>query len=66
MGNRFFLAGTAFLAIGIVAVLYLVSDVLFGTLAAIVSAVAVGTLVAATWYLLPLQRARRPEIEQEE
>lgn len=66
VGNRFFLAGTALLAIGIVAVLYLVGDVLFGTTAAIACAAAVGALVASTWYLLPLQRMRRLDVEQEE
>ncbi|MEP6893123.1 MAG: DUF6328 family protein [Gaiellaceae bacterium] len=66
VGNRFFLVGTALLAIGIVAVLYLVGDVLFGTAAAIAGAAAVGALVASTWYLLPLQRMRRPDVEHEE
>ncbi len=66
VGNYLFLAGTFLLAVGILAVVYLVGHVLYGTVTAVSAAASVGALVVAMWYLLPLQRGRRRAIRQEE
>ncbi len=57
-GNRFTVAGTVFLAIGLIAVVFLVCDVLYGTgWAAFVTAL-VATLVASCWYGLAYAQHR--------
>ena len=57
VAHRLFLLGSGFLAAGIVAAVFLVGDVLFGTTAAIASAALVSLTVAVTWYVLPKIRA---------
>jgi hypothetical protein len=64
IAHRLFLAGSAFLAAAVVAVLFLVGDVLFGLLVAISSATAVGITVIVTWYLLPMSRSRDPRVRE--
>ena len=54
------------LGIGITASVYLVGDVLFGTVAAILSTVAVGLTVLLVWYVFPLLRGHRPDIRHQE
>ena len=54
--NRLAIAGTVFLAVGMTAVVFLITDLLFGgALVAIVTAVTAG-LFAWFWYGLPLSR----------
>jgi len=60
VAHRLFLAGTAFLALGIVAAVFMVDDVLFGTPAAVASAAGTALAVLLIWYALPLMRQRRP------
>jgi hypothetical protein len=62
VGNVLFLVGTALLGVGIVAVVYLVTSVLYGTAAAIATTCVVALLLVCLWYLLPLRRGSRPEI----
>ena len=66
VGHSLFLVGTAFLAVGLLAGLLLVSDVLYGTLAAVIATTAVATCLVVTWYALALTRGRSAESEQEE
>ena len=53
------LIGTAFLGIGVGCSLFVVTDVMFGSVAAVAAAVATGVLIGGLWYALPLWR-RRP------
>jgi hypothetical protein len=54
--SKLAVVGTVFLAAGIACSLFVVADVLFGPVAALVAAAAVVTLIVALWYLLPLSR----------
>lgn len=66
VAHGMFLAGTAALALGILAAMFLVSDVIFGG----VTGAAVTGLVAATilvgWYAVPLRRGRSTRMRTEE
>ena len=57
-----FLAGTASLAFGIVAALFLVADVLFGTAAGVVAGGVVAIVVLGSWYITPLVRGRETRV----
>jgi Flp pilus assembly protein TadB len=59
IGNGLLIAGTIFLAVGMSCVVFLVADVVYGRVSAIIAtAVMVGVFVGV-WYLLPLyQRVR--------
>ena len=57
--NRFAIAGTAFLALATVAVVFLITDVLFAGWTAGVTTGAAAVLVAALWFVLPLVRRLR-------
>ncbi len=58
IAHRFFLIGSGFLGAGITVAIFLVGDVLFGEIAASVTAGLVGATVTATWYLLPAGHRR--------
>ena len=66
VGHSLFLVGTAFLALGLLAGLLLVSDVVYGALAAGIATTAVGACLFVTWYALALTRGRSAASEQEE
>jgi hypothetical protein len=66
VANRFFLAGTALLGIGIAAAVYLVSSVLYGTTAAITTTCVTVIALLAFWYVLPLARSRRNDVRNKE
>jgi hypothetical protein len=66
VGHTFFLAGTAFLAVGMLCAVFVVADFLVGLAAALVSVIALLALVGVTWYLLPLERGRDPQVRQAE
>lgn len=66
IAHRLFLGGTAFLGLGMIAAVYLVSDVLFDEPAAAGCAAVVGSAVLLTWYVLPLSRSRNPTVRAEE
>ncbi len=50
------IVGTFFLAAGIACSMFVVADVLFGSLFALVAAIAVALLIVVLWYWLPLSR----------
>jgi amino acid transporter len=56
VSNVFALVGTAFLAIGITSAVFLVTDFIFNTEAALAVTVVVGAMVALLWYALPVAR----------
>jgi hypothetical protein len=64
VAHCFFLVGTAFLAAGIAAAVFLVGDVLFGLIAAVICTVAVTATVGVTWYVLPAARSRVLQIHE--
>jgi hypothetical protein len=66
VAHRLFLAGTAFLALGIVAAVFMVDDVLYGTAAAIASTAVTALAVLLIWYALPLARQRRSSTRRRE
>jgi hypothetical protein len=66
VAHRFFLLGSSFLAAGIVAAVFLVGDVLFGTTVAAVAAAGVAVTVIVTWYALPSSRSRDESIRVRE
>jgi O-antigen/teichoic acid export membrane protein len=57
--NRLAIAGSVFLAAAIAAVMFLVSDMMFGGLTAALIAAAVAALLAWFWFGLPLMRPDR-------
>jgi hypothetical protein len=54
IGNQMAIAGTVFLAAAIVLALYVITDVLFTTNLAILTAVAAVVVFAGLWYALPM------------
>lgn len=60
-GSRFLIVAMCFLAVGLVAILVLISDFLFGTAGAVVVGVAVALVVGTLWFAAPLGRRRRVE-----
>lgn len=66
VGHWMFLAGTASLAVGILAAVLLVTDVLFGTVIAVVSVLVLGGGIAVLWYVVPLTRGRSPRVRSKE
>lgn len=54
--NVFALVGLAFLAVALVAAVYLITDFLFRGTFAVISAAASGLLFLGLWYALPLKR----------
>ena len=65
-GHWMFLAGTASLALGILAAVLLVTDVLFGAVAAVAAVLMLGTGIALIWYVVPLTRGRSLRARSEE
>lgn len=65
-GHRFFLVGTGFLALGVVAAVVVVADFLYGLPAAIAGVAVLFVLVAGTWYLIPIERSRDPKVQNTE
>jgi predicted membrane channel-forming protein YqfA (hemolysin III family) len=57
--NRLAIAGTAFLAAAIVAVVYLVTDLIYGAVTSVIVAVAAAAMFGWLWYALPLVRRWR-------
>jgi hypothetical protein len=57
--NRMAIAGTVFLAVSIVSVVWVITSMLFGSLPAVLAALLVAVLVAWLWYALPLSRRAR-------
>ena len=53
------MAGLACVAISIVGVVLLVSDVLFGSIATVVASTGAGAACATAWFVLPALRRRQ-------
>lgn len=63
LANRFTIAGLACLALAMTGAIVLVTDVLFGAAATIVTAAAAVSVFALFWYALPLKRRLSSEEE---
>jgi predicted membrane channel-forming protein YqfA (hemolysin III family) len=59
MSNRLAIAGTVFLAAAIIAVVYLVTDLIFGLTATLMATLLAAALFGWLWYGLPLVRRVR-------
>jgi hypothetical protein len=66
VAHRLFLAGSTFLAAGVVTAVFLVNDFVFGTVAAVVSAGIIAATVIVTWYALPAVRSRTAAVRDQE
>ena len=66
VAGRLFLVGTGFLALGVLAAVYLVTSVLYDAAVAIATTCVIGTAVLLIWYLLPLRRGSRPDVRARE
>jgi hypothetical protein len=56
--SKLTIAGTIFLALGISCSLFVIADVLFGDVVAVVFGLATLVLIVSLWYVLPLSRRR--------
>ncbi len=56
LANRFTIAGLGFLALAMTGAIMLITDVLFGGIATVITSVAAAAMFAVLWYFLPLQR----------
>jgi hypothetical protein len=56
LANRFTIAGLTFLALAMTGAIVLITDVLFGSVATVITGVAAATTFATLWYALPLRR----------
>lgn len=59
IANALAIAGTAFLALGMVCVTFLITDIVYGTLPALAVVVVVLSVFTGLWYLLPLYQRLR-------
>jgi MFS family permease len=66
MGHRLFLAGSGCLALGLFCAVFLIGDLLYGLGAALAGSAVSAAVVAFTWYLLPLRRARDAHVRATE
>jgi hypothetical protein len=64
--NRLAIAGTVFLALGMTATVFLITDLLFASTAAALVAAATALVFAWFWYGLPLMRRLREGAQPEE
>ncbi|MDQ3493663.1 MAG: DUF6328 family protein [Chloroflexota bacterium] len=62
--NRMLIAGTVFMSGGISASLFVITDVIFGTLAGMITLGASALLFLMLWYLFPLHRRGEPDDTQ--
>jgi Family of unknown function (DUF6328) len=56
LANRFTIAGLAFLALAMTGAIVLITDVLFGGVATVVTGVGAATVFIVVWYAMPLRR----------
>ena len=64
--HRLFLLGTGCLGFGLSAALFFVAETVFGGVLAVTIAAATALLLVGTWYVLPLARTRRDDINASE
>ena len=60
--TRMAIAGSAFVALGIAAAVFLVTDVVYGTAAAVAVTLVAVALYGGLWFALPLVRRRDPDV----
>ena len=58
LGNNLAIAGVILLAIGLVAILIMISNLIFGTAAAVAVGILTATAVSTLWFAIPLERRR--------
>lgn len=58
VGTRLAIVAAGFLALGLTAILVLISNYVFGTAVAITVGIAAAIVVASVWFVLPLSRRR--------
>ncbi len=56
LANRMAIVALGFLALAMTGAIMLITDVLFGTVATVITSSAAGAMFAVLWYLMPLQR----------
>jgi hypothetical protein len=61
VGSRYVIVAMCFLAVGLLAILVLISDFLFGAAAAVIVGLATALLVGTLWFATPLARRRKIE-----
>jgi Family of unknown function (DUF6328) len=61
ISNRLTIAGLTLLAIGMIGVMVLITDFLFGAVATIVTATLIALAFLLLWYVMPLRRLRQLE-----
>jgi hypothetical protein len=66
VAHRFFLVGSACLAVGLGAAVFCVSDFLYGAIAAGLASGGVAILVLCGWCVMPLLRRRNGELQDQE
>ena len=59
VGNRLMIVGMAFLTVGMTGIMVLISNVIFGTITAVVVGVATAVLLGGLWFVVPLNRCRQ-------
>jgi hypothetical protein len=64
ISNKLAIGGLGVLALAMSCVLFVITDLLFGTAAGVVAASLGGLTFAAFWYLLPLAHKRRPALRR--
>jgi len=64
VAHRLFLVGSSLLGAGMVAAVFLVTSVLYGTVAAAVTSAALALTVGVAWYALPAERSRRGSVRR--
>lgn len=60
VANRMAITGLGFLALAMTGAVMLITDVLFGVAATVVTSTAAAAMFAVLWYVLPLRRRRLP------
>jgi len=63
--NRMLIAGTIFIAVGIVCSLYVITELLFGVLAGLVMSAVSVIMFGVLWYAFPLHRRGEPDEPRE-
>ncbi|HEV8462913.1 MAG TPA: DUF6328 family protein [Gaiellaceae bacterium] len=62
VGHLLFLAGTACLAAGLLCAVFLIGDLIYGLVGAIIGTVLSAVIVGWTWYAVPLRMAQEPHL----
>ena len=64
VGSRFMIAAMVFLAFGLMGILIVISDVLFGGVTAAIAGLLAGAGIGSLWFALPLNRRRHERAHQ--